>query len=142
MNERAIIENADGTIGILVPAPNCGLSMAEIVAKDAAGAEIVDVSDIPSDRTFRNAWKADKSASPDKVMVDMPLAKEITHSRRRVKRSEEFVPLDIQATIPTVSTAAESNRQVVRDRYAVIQTDIDNAPDVDTLLGIIAAEGI
>jgi hypothetical protein len=59
MNKRIVYKNDDGTIAIIVPA-ECGLTIEEIAAKDVpAGKEyhIVDVSDIPSDRTFRNAWE-------------------------------------------------------------------------------------
>ena len=58
MNKRIIYPNDDGSISIIVPA-DCGLTIEEIAAKDVpAGKEyhIVNVSDIPSDRTFRNAW--------------------------------------------------------------------------------------
>ncbi len=59
MNERIIYSTDDG-VAIIVPAPECGLTIEEIAAKDVpAGVEfkIVDVSDIPEDRTFRNAWE-------------------------------------------------------------------------------------
>ena len=58
MNKRIVYKNDDNTISIIVPA-DCGLTVEEIAAKDVpAGKEyhIVNASDIPSDRTFRNAW--------------------------------------------------------------------------------------
>ena len=58
MNKRIVYKNDDNTISIIVPA-NCGLTIEQIAAKDVpSGKEyhIVNVSDIPSDRTFRNAW--------------------------------------------------------------------------------------
>ena len=58
MDKRIVYTNDDGTISIIVPA-DCGLTVEEIAAKDVpSGKEyhIVNVSDIPSDRTFRNAW--------------------------------------------------------------------------------------
>jgi hypothetical protein len=58
MNLRIIYQNDDGGISIIVPA-DCGLTIEEIAAKDVPqGKEyhIVDVSGIPTDRTFRNAW--------------------------------------------------------------------------------------
>ena len=60
MNQRIIYPNDDGGVAIIIPAPDCGLTIEEIAAKDVpAGKEykIVDVEDIPSDRTFRNAWE-------------------------------------------------------------------------------------
>ncbi len=59
MNERIIYPTDDG-VAIIIPAPECGLTIEEIAAKDVpAGTtyKIVDVSDIPEDRTFRNAWE-------------------------------------------------------------------------------------
>ena len=58
MNQRIVYQNDEGGISIIVPA-DCGLTIEEIAAKDVPqGKEynIVDVSDIPEDRTFRNAW--------------------------------------------------------------------------------------
>lgn len=58
MDKRIVYTNDDGTISIIIPA-ECGLTIEEIAAKDVpSGKEyhIVDKSEIPSDRTFRNAW--------------------------------------------------------------------------------------
>jgi hypothetical protein len=58
MNSRIIYQNDEGGISIIVPA-DCGLTIEEIAAKDVPqGKEyhIVDASEIPTDRTFRNAW--------------------------------------------------------------------------------------
>lgn len=60
MNQRIIYPTHDGGVAVIVPAPDCGLTIREIAAKDVpAGVEykIVDVSEVPSDRTFRNAWE-------------------------------------------------------------------------------------
>lgn len=57
-----IYPNDNGGICILTPAPECGLSLQEIAAKDVPAGKpwkIVDAADIPADRTFRNAWTAD-----------------------------------------------------------------------------------
>lgn len=59
MNSRIIFPNDEGGVSIIVPAPDCGLTIEEIAAKDVPAGKpfkIVDVSDIPSDRTFRSAW--------------------------------------------------------------------------------------
>jgi hypothetical protein len=56
-----IYPNDNGGICILTPAPECGLSLQEIAAKDVPAGrpwKIVDVADIPADRTFRDAWTA------------------------------------------------------------------------------------
>lgn len=59
-NQRIIYPNETGGVSIIVPAPNCGLTIEEIAKKDVpegVAFKIVDVSDIPQDRTFRNAWE-------------------------------------------------------------------------------------
>lgn len=67
------------------------------------------------------------------ITVDMTKAKAIAHEKRRQARSEEFAPLDIKATIPTEAEAAEAARQVVRDKYAAMQTAMDAATTPDEL---------
>jgi len=60
MNERIIYPTDDGGVAVIVPAPECGLSIEEIAAKDVPAGKphkILDASEIPSDRTFRNAWE-------------------------------------------------------------------------------------
>jgi len=60
MNQRIIYPTDDGGVAIIIPAEDCGLSIEEIAAKDVPQGKpykIVDVADIPTDRTFRNAWE-------------------------------------------------------------------------------------
>lgn len=60
MNLRIIYPNDEGGVSIIVPATECNLTIEEIAAKDVPAGKpfkIVDVADIPSDRTFRNAWE-------------------------------------------------------------------------------------
>lgn len=61
------------------------------------------------------------------IKVNVEKAKEISHGIRRSARAEEFQPLDVKATIPAEATQAEAERQVVRDKYAAIQAEIDAA---------------
>ena len=59
MNQRIIYPTDDGVV-IIIPTAECGLTIEEIAAKDVPEGQpykIVDVADIPSDRTFRNAWE-------------------------------------------------------------------------------------
>jgi hypothetical protein len=60
MSQRIIYPTDDGGVAIVVPAPECGLTIEQIAAKDVPAGKpykIVDVTDVPSDRTFRNAWE-------------------------------------------------------------------------------------
>ena len=62
MTQRIIYPNDDGGVSILIPAPEylAEHTIEELAAKDVPAGKpykIVDVADIPSDRTFRNAWE-------------------------------------------------------------------------------------
>lgn len=60
MNQRIIYRTPEGGVAIIIPTIECGLSIEEIASKDVPqGLEyfIVDASQIPTDRTFRNAWE-------------------------------------------------------------------------------------
>ena len=59
MSQRIIYPTDDGGVAVIVPA-DCGLTIDEIAAKDVPEGKpfkIVDVSEIPADRTFRAAWE-------------------------------------------------------------------------------------
>lgn len=71
------------------------------------------------------------------IQVDINKAKEIAHEKRRSARAAEFAPLDIQVTIPTLAEQAEIERQNIREKYAEIQAQIDEANSVDSLKNII-----
>ena len=60
MNQRIIYPTDDGGVAVIIPAAECGLSIEAIVAKDVPAGKpfkIIDTADIPTDRTFRNAWE-------------------------------------------------------------------------------------
>ena len=67
------------------------------------------------------------------ITINIDKAKIIAHDMRRQARSAEFAPLDIKATIPSEATAAEAARQVIRDKYAAMQTAIDAATTTDQI---------
>jgi hypothetical protein len=61
MTKRIIYPTDDG-VAIITPSPEALeiMTIEEIAAKDVPAGKpfkIVDVSDIPEDRTFRNAWE-------------------------------------------------------------------------------------
>lgn len=71
------------------------------------------------------------------IKINVDKAKEICHDVRRVKRTAEFAPLDVEATIPMFAEAAEASRQVIRDKYDAYQIDIDVAVDEVELKAIL-----
>ncbi len=71
------------------------------------------------------------------IVINIDKAKTIAHDIRRAARSAEFAPLDIKATIPSEATAAEAARQVIRDKYATMQTAIDAATTTDEIKAVL-----
>ena len=58
-DKRIIYPTDDGGVAVIVPATGCGLTLEEIARKDVPAGkpyQIIDAADVPSDRTFRNAW--------------------------------------------------------------------------------------
>lgn len=69
MEQRIIYPLENGGLAIVVPAPDYlkEYSITDIAAKDVpkdTPYKIIDVSEVPTDRTFRSAWEADFS-DPD-----------------------------------------------------------------------------
>lgn len=74
------------------------------------------------------------------ITIDLSKAKTISHNIRRQRRAEEFQPLDevIMKQIPgTDAAAVEAERQLIRDKYSTIQTDIDAAQSSEELLNLV-----
>ena len=62
MNQRIIYPNLEGGVCVIIPTPEAlqTMTIEEIATKDVPqGIEykIIDVSELPQDRTFRNAWE-------------------------------------------------------------------------------------
>ena len=64
MNKRIIYPTNNGGVAIEIPAPewlaqegNTMEVLAQIKVPEGTPYKIVDVTDIPTDRTFRNAWE-------------------------------------------------------------------------------------
>jgi hypothetical protein len=72
MNKRIIYSTDEGGVAVIIPSPNClqDHTIEEIAAKDVPAGKpykIVDVADIPSDRTFRGAWTVNEADLTDGV---------------------------------------------------------------------------
>jgi hypothetical protein len=62
MTQRIIYPTDEGGVAIVIPTPEAleTMTIEEIAAKDVPAGKpfkIVDVADIPTDRTFRGAWE-------------------------------------------------------------------------------------
>jgi len=62
MTKVIVYKNDEGGISIVHPAPNAKLTIEQVAAKSIPAGKsyaIMEKSDVPSDRTFRNAWDID-----------------------------------------------------------------------------------
>jgi hypothetical protein len=76
------------------------------------------------------------------LVIDIDKAKAIGHDMRRAARTEEFKPYDetIAKQIPGQSEGAEAARQVIRDKYAAIQAQIDSAQTPEEIKAALEAK--
>jgi len=127
---RIIYQTPEGGVAVIIPAESVELALKDV--PEGVPYEIVTTDEIPSDRFFRNAWKANGAA----VEVDLVKAKAIGHDIRRAKRAEEFAPFDevIAKQIPGKdATQAEAKRQEIRVKYDAIQKAIDETSTPDEI---------
>ncbi len=70
MSKKIVFKEDDGNLAIIRPIEGCGLTLEEVAAKDVPTGKpykIVDDSEIPTDRYFRNAWEIEDSELTDGV---------------------------------------------------------------------------
>jgi len=60
--KRIIYPNSDGGVAVVIPAPNTKYTIEQLALKDVPAGKpykIIEHTDVPTDRTFRNAWEYD-----------------------------------------------------------------------------------
>ena len=72
MNKRIIYKNTDNTVSVVIPSDEAlsFMTIEQIAKKDVPTGykyKIVDVSEISSDREFRDAWTIDEAELTDGV---------------------------------------------------------------------------
>lgn len=74
------------------------------------------------------------------ITINLDKAKSIAHGMRRAARAAEFAPYDdaIAKQIPGQIEGAEAARQVIRTKYAEMQTSIDAAASFDEVKAALA----
>ncbi len=149
MAQKIVYEQENGVIAVVHPTGEVTIEeLALKVVPSGTPYEIVDGSIIPTDRTFRGAWKATNvgiASTATEVYEDLALTKDIAHDLRRQKRSELFAPYDeiIMKQIPgNDAAAAEAARAVIRTEYAGIQSAIESATVVVGIKSTLAERGI
>jgi len=135
--KRIIYQNETGGVSIIIPTGE--LPIEKVAAKDVPEGvpyEIVSEADIPSDRTFRNAWVMGDCC----VEHDLDKCKALGHDIRRQQRAEEFKPYDdvIAKQIPGAdAVAAEEVRAAIREKYELMQDEIDLAATPDEIKAVL-----
>lgn len=77
------------------------------------------------------------------VVINLDKAKNIAHAARRSARAEEFKPYDeiIMKQIPGNDyTQAEAARQAIRDKYALLQTQMNAVSSVEELKALLPGQ--
>jgi len=67
---RIIYKTPENTVSVIVPSPKWTGTIEELAQKDVPNGlkyKIVEDSDIPTDRSFRNAWEVDEAELTDGV---------------------------------------------------------------------------
>jgi hypothetical protein len=83
MDKRILYQNDDGGVSIIIPTPEALqlYTIDQIAKKDVPEGEpykIVDVTNIPTDREFRNAWEVDAADLTDGVGAEWSVIPEET----------------------------------------------------------------
>jgi len=133
MNSRILYTTDEGTVAVLIPTDECGLTVEEIAAKDVpTGKEykIVDKSELSNDRTFRNAW-----VLGDEITVDIPKAKVITKNKLREQRKPLLEAQDILFMQAQESGADTASIVTEKQRLRNITNQVDSMTNVDELKG-------
>ena len=147
---KIIYTNSDGTVSIVQPIlteinPNTGkpFTIEEIAEKDiekGISYEIVDDSAIPTDRSFRDAWKQNDKT----IETDIDKAREIHKTNIREARTSKLQELDIEFQKAQETSADTSDivakKQALRDApadagisTAITETDLKAQWDTSIL---------
>lgn len=83
MTQRIIYQTNEGGVSVLIPSPEAleQYGIEAIALKDVPAGKpfkILDITDIPSDRTFRAAWEVDATTLTDGVGAESNTFPEVT----------------------------------------------------------------
>ena len=126
---KIIYTNSDGTVSIINPTGDVNNAIKDVPS--GLSYEIVEDSAIPTDRSFRNAWKQNSKT----IETDMTKAKEIHKDKIRTARTPKLAELDIefQKALETGASTTDivAKKQALRDAPA--DSAIDSATDESDL---------
>lgn len=135
---KIVYKTAEGYLAILTPSEEIleNEDYEELIRKDIpqdVTSYTVEDEDLPINIMFRDAWEL----TDGKVTINLDKSKELAHQQRRQKRALELKQYDLETTVPSLAEQAEQQRQIIREKYNVIQTEIDEAEDIETLEKIV-----
>ena len=126
MNQAIIFTNDNGGVSVCIPTGE--LSIEAVQAKDTPkGSLIVNVSDLPKDNDFFDAFEL----ADGKVTVSLAKATEITKKRLRAEREPLLQAQDVafqraqEAGSDTTAIVAEKNRLRDITKLADAQTSLE-----------------
>ena len=130
---RIVYEDSTGVLCVIIPTLLCKEEdLLKLIPPEVVDYDIISLDDFPEDRIFRKAW----ARVDGFIQENLGKAIEIAHDIRRAKRSSEFEPLDMAYVLDIPGNnkmEIEKKRQVVRDKYDIIQINIDKCISVSEL---------
>ncbi len=153
MSKKIVYKRAsDGGISVVSPsetflakfsteAEGIAAAQAKSVPGDAVDVAVVESTEIPTNREFRNAWTRAPGGGP--VSIDMPAAREIHADRMARSQVVEIVRLNKEERLATLAGRTADAAKHASDRSAIENEDqtalanqISNAPNTTVLSNI------
>lgn len=131
INQRVIYANDAGGVAIVIPAPNSDLTIKEIAKKSVPKGidfEVVDISEIPTDRVFRNAWEKDAKS----IKVNIDKAKEIQRNKWRNARKPILEMLDVEFIKALESGDIIKQEEVKAKKQALRDITLTDLSEIET----------
>ncbi len=134
--KKIIYTQADGSVAVVTPVINTSPVRENItedealhrawdrLPPDAVDPQVIDESLIPTDRTFRDAWKVIAGG----VDHDMTKAREIHKARLRVMRAPKIAQLDTEYMRADEDGDAAKKAEIVSKKQAL--RDVTSHPDI------------
>ena len=132
------------------PSGDCGLTTAQIAAKDVPAGVKYEIIDKDKYDEYLSVGIGSTALTLTGAIIsydfdtkqctyDLDRAKKIAHRKRRNRRYNQFAPHDavVSTAIPGTADAAEASRVGIRSTYAAMQTEIDACSTVDEVYAIL-----
>jgi len=114
--ERIIYPDSESGLAIVSPSPNATRTIEEIRARTVPKgvvSRVIEHTNFPEKRIFRNAWRHDFESDAPDVVVDMDKARVITQDMIREERKPLLEKLDIEYQRATETENKERMQEVV-----------------------------